>query len=497
MTRTTDAHAAGRSALVPVVEGLTAARVLVVGDVMLDRFVSGAVDRISPEAPIPIFTVGEETAMLGGAGNVVRNLAALGARVTLVAARGDDAAGNEIESLLTASERVEARLVVDASRPTSIKTRYVAGPQQVLRTDRESTEPLAADAADRARHEFTQALGDHDVVVISDYGKGVLAAGGTEAVIAAARTAGKAILVDPKGRDYGRYARATLITPNRRELSEASGHNVDDDESTVAAARRLIDEHGFGAVLATRSQAGMTLVPADGEAVHISSEAQEVFDVSGAGDTVVAALAAALAIGVEMDLAARLANVAAGVVVGKVGTAAVDAAELVAALHHQDISSAEAKVKTLAEAREQVERWRRQSIEIGFTNGCFDLLHPGHVSLLRQARAASGQLIVGLNSDASVGRLKGPERPVQNEAARAAVLASLTSVDMVVIFAEDTPEDLIRALKPDVLVKGADYTKDQVVGGDMVEGWGGRIVLAELEPGFSTTATIERLGRGG
>ncbi len=488
--------ASGRSALVPIVEGLTAARVLVVGDVMLDRFVSGEVERISPEAPIPVLKVGSEAAMLGGAGNVVRNLAALGARVTLVAARGDDAAGAELEALLAQSERVSARLVVDAARPTSIKTRYVAGGQQVLRTDRESTAPLGAEAAKTAQHLIAQALAGHDVVVISDYGKGVLASGGTETVIAAARAAGKAVIVDPKGRDYARYAGATLVTPNRRELAEASGMAVDDDASAIAAASHLAAKYDLGAVLATRSQAGMTLVPNDGPPVHIAAEAREVFDVSGAGDTVVAAIAAALSIGVDLEAAARLANVAAGVVVGKVGTAVVDAAELIAALHHQDISSAEAKLLSFADALGRVERWHRQGLNVAFTNGCFDLLHPGHVSLLAQARGAADRLIVGLNSDASVKRLKGDSRPVQNEAARATVLASLTSVDLVVLFADDTPEELIRVLRPDVLVKGADYAKNEVVGADLVESWGGRVILAQLEAGFSTTATIERLNHG-
>ena len=265
--------------------------------------------------------------------------------------------------------------------------------------------------------------------------------------------------------------------------------------SVIAAAREMIARHKLGAVLATRSQDGMTLVRADGTAAHFHAEAREVFDVSGAGDTAVAALAALLATGASLVDAAAIANIAAGMVVGKAGTAVVDGDELAHALHHQDLLDAEAKVLTLPQALARANAWRGAKLKIGFTNGCFDLLHPGHVSLLGQARAACDRLIVGLNSDASVARLKGNGRPVQNEAARAAVLASLAAVDMVVVFAEDTPLALIEALRPDLLVKGADYTKDKVVGAELVEQWGGRVMLANLEPGHSTTATIAKLNR--
>jgi len=481
--------------LIPLLNDMAEARVLCVGDIMLDRFISGDVARISPEAPVPVLRIREETEMLGGVGNVARNLAGLGVKPALIATVGADVAGATVLEQLEALGVEASGLVGDSGRPTAIKTRYLAGNQQMLRADKEETGPLRPATADALVTAVTSALGACAVLVLSDYGKGVLGDGRAKALIDAAKDAGKTVIVDPKGNDYGIYAGADLVTPNRKELSEASGMAVGGVEDAVVAAQGLIGRHGFGAILVTLSQQGMALVTAD-TSLHVPAEAREVFDVSGAGDTVVATLAGALAAGAEMADAVRLANAAAGIVVGKVGTAAVYAAELVSALHHEDISRAEAKVLTLTEAMDRTQVWRRQGMKIGFTNGCFDLLHPGHISLLDQARATCDRLIVGLNSDESVARLKGPERPVQGEAGRATVLASLAGVDMVVVFEQDTPLQLIAQLRPDVLVKGADYAKDQVVGAKEVESWGGRVHLAELQPGHSTTATIERLSNG-
>ena len=296
--------------------------------------------------------------------------------------------------------------------------------------------------------------------------------------------------MDPKGPDYSRYAGADVVTPNRRELAEATEMPVDTEAGIVAAAVALRRAHGFGAVLVTRAEDGMTLVDAEGS-LHYPAEAADVFDVSGAGDTVVATLAAGLAAGLELRVAARIANMAAGIVVGKVGTAVAREADLLAALSPQ--GGALRKVVSREVAVEQVERWRRKGWRTGFTNGCFDLLHPGHVHLLEQARGQCDRLVVGLNSDASVRRLKGPTRPVQPEAARAAVLASVGAVDLVVVYDEDTPEETLELLRPDLLVKGSDYTMDRVVGADMVQGWGGRVFLAELLAGHSTTATVAKI----
>ena len=475
-------------------QSLAAARVVVVGDAMLDRFVYGQVERISPEGPIPILRIARDAAMPGGAGNVARNLAALGVGASLLAVIGDDAAGRELHALTAAEEGVESNLLVEPGRPTSIKERYIAGGQQLLRADRESLDDLAAATAAALMAAAETALQTAGALVLSDYGKGVLQPDRLRALIDAAQAAGKPVVVDPKGGDYAVYRGASLITPNRRELGEASGRPVESEAEIEAACRALIADCGLGAVLATRSQEGMTLV-ADGQpAQRLAAEAREVFDVSGAGDTVAAVVAAGLAAGMALADAARLANVAAGVVVGKVGTAAATPDELRSALHAAAFMAAETKVVGREALLASVRRWRDGGLTVGFTNGCFDLLHPGHVHLLRQARAACDRLVVGLNSDASVGRLKGPGRPVQSEAARATVLASLGDVDRVAIFDEDTPLALIEAIEPDVLVKGADYTVEQVVGADAVQRHGGRVLLAELAPGHSTSATIRKLG---
>lgn len=481
-----------RAALAALLSRLGEARVTVVGDVMLDRYIYGAVDRVSPEAPIPVLRVEREQAMLGGAGNVVRNLAALGVRTRCIAVIGQDAAGTEIGRLIAALEGVEAGLVVEQDRRTTIKTRFIAGSQQLLRADREAAPAVSP----LSEAQLVARAGAIDgVLVLSDYGKGVLGDAMMNAAISAARAARHPVVVDPKGTDYSCYRGATVVTPNRKELAAASFLPVGNDAEIIAAARKLIRQCGIEHVLVTRSEQGMSLVAADGEPVHLPAEAREVFDVSGAGDTVVAVLAAALSVGASLEDAARLANVAAGIVVGKVGTAVAYPDEIRHQLHAQDVMDVEAKVLSRSAAVDRIQGWRRKGQRIGFTNGCFDLLHPGHISLLQQSRAACDRLVVGLNSDASVKRLKGADRPIQGEAARALVLGSLQSVDLVVIFDEDTPEDLIRAILPDVLVKGADYTVATVVGADIVQAHGGKVLLAELLPGHSTSATIKRMGR--
>ncbi|MDP6953959.1 MAG: D-glycero-beta-D-manno-heptose 1-phosphate adenylyltransferase, partial [Alphaproteobacteria bacterium] len=365
----------------------------------------------------------------------------------------------------------------------------------LLRTDHETAEPVSPAIAEDLQRAAVDAIEGHQAVVLSDYGKGALSTTLIEAVITRARELAVPVVVDPKGDDFARYRGASVISPNRNELAVAARRVVGDDNEVVAAARALLADCGIDSVLATRGSQGMSLVSGD-KAVHLPARSQDVFDVSGAGDTVVATFAAAVACGLPAEEAASLANIAAGIVVGKVGTAVVTAGDLEAALRHGDMLDSESKILAADRADERLARWRRQGKRIGFTNGCFDLLHPGHVSLMRQARAACDRLVVGLNSDASVARLKGPDRPVQGEAARALVLASLEDVDLVVVFGEDTPLALIERFRPDVLVKGADYALDEVVGGDLVRGWGGRVVLANLEPGHSTSRSIERLARG-
>ena len=484
---------AEKARLVPMVSRLRKARVLCVGDVMLDHFHYGSVERISPEAPIPVLRVERETTMLGGAGNVVRNLVALGAEARFVTVVGDDDAGRTVATQIK-DQGVPDHPLVEIGRRTSTKTRYIAGVQQVLRADRETTAPIRDDAKAELLAAASSAIKNCQVLVISDYGKGVLSNDALKALIGTARKAKKTVVVDPKGMDFACYRGADVLTPNRRELANAAAMPTSTDDEVIAAAQHLIKEHGFGAVITTRSADGMTVVTDKGTVTHLPAEAREVFDVSGAGDTVVAAVAAAVAVGIGLADAAALANVAAGIVVGKVGTAVAYAADVIGVLHHQDLTSAEAKLFSADQAKDRIAVWRRSGRKVGFTNGCFDLLHPGHVSLLKQAKAACDRLVVGLNSDASVARLKGDGRPVQSEAARATVLASLETVDAVVIFEDDTPLALIQAFRPDVLVKGADYDLEDVVGADEVKDYGGRVLLARLEPGFSTSATIARLG---
>ena len=479
--------------LAAAVRSLGRTSIMVIGDVMLDRYVFGPVHRISPEAPIPVITVERELAMPGGAGNVVRNLTALGAAVAFVSVVGDDQAGSDLTGLIGGQPGVEPWLLVQGSRATTVKTRYVSQGQQLLRADREETGPLHAKIVDRMMRIARDTLAATTVAVLSDYNKGVLAGTVPAQLIAAAHAAGRPIIVDPKGPDYSRYAGATVITPNRRELAEATGLPVTTEAEIVDAATWLRTQHLFGAVLVTRAEDGMTLVDADG-VQHYPAEAADVYDVSGAGDTVVSALAAGLAARLPLRLAVRIANIAGGVVVGKIGTSVARADDLLAAISPQ--GGTLRKVVGRDVAAEQVERWRRRGWRTGFTNGCFDLLHPGHVHLLEQARSQCDRLVVGLNSDASVRRLKGASRPVQPEAARAAVLASLSAVDLVVIYDEDTPEETLRELRPELLVKGADYTLDKVVGAELVRGWGGTVWLAELLPGHSTTATVMRIAKG-
>lgn len=471
----------------------TPARVLCIGDIMLDRFVYGSVDRISPEAPIPVLKITREDEMLGGAGNVMRNLHALGAQACFAGLVGEDEAAGKIHELLNAANGMEAVLIRDKTRTTTLKTRYMASNQQIMRADYEEAHPISSEQEKSLFSEISKKIAHYDVVVLSDYGKGVLSDGLCRQIITLATQMQKPVIVDPKGADYEKYRGARLVTPNLKELSEASRMSCQSDDDILAAARHVIDQSGVENILATRSKDGMSLISASQQVLHLPTRARDVFDVSGAGDTVVATMALAIALGASQQEGAELANLAAGLVVAKIGTAAVYREELLQALMHEDVSRAEDKILTKQSAVDKINLWKSQNISIGFTNGCFDLLHPGHISLLKQAKAQCDKLVIGLNSDASVSRLKGPSRPVQNELARATVLSSLESVDLVVIFDEDTPYQLLESLLPDVLVKGADYTREQVVGGDLIEQNGGRVFLAQLEDGFSTTRTVQKM----
>jgi D-beta-D-heptose 7-phosphate kinase / D-beta-D-heptose 1-phosphate adenosyltransferase len=469
--------------------------VLCVGDVMLDRFVGGTVRRISPESPVPVLSMADAKVLAGGAANVARNIAALGGRCTLIGVVGTDTAASDLAAALRDPVGITPRLVSIAGRPTTEKTRFVAHGQHMLRADREVTAPIDA-ATEAALLAMVEAeLATHQVLVLSDYAKGVLTDRLVSEAIRLADRAGVSVVVDPKSPDATRYRSARVITPNLQELRQASGIDPDGNHQTVAAATRVRDISGIGAILVTRADKGMTLVDGDAPALHIPARARQVADVVGAGDTVVATLALAIGAGGSLGEAATLANAAAGIVVGKQGTATVSRAELtseIEAAYGRGVVPSSVKVYDWAAARDAVAGWRRDGLKVGFTNGCFDLLHVGHLALLEFSRMHCDRLIVGVNADASVRRLKGPERPINTERDRARMLASLAVVDAVVVFDEDTPFELISALEPDVLVKGADYQLSQIVGADLVMGRGGEVLRFELVPDRSTSAIIAK-----
>src|SRR6266550_1535460 len=473
--------------------------VLCVGDLMLDEFIYGEVSRISPEAPAPVIAVQRSETNIGGAGNVARNIASLGGRCIFVGLIGEDEAGGQLKAQLSQQSRIESVLVCDPSRPTTRKVRFVSEhfSTHMLRADWELALPASAEIEQELIDAVIPLLPRADIVLLSDYAKGVLTARVIRNVIDAARKLGKRVIVDPKSANFAIYRGATLLTPNRREFAEATRSRADTKESITDAALDAMQLADCDAMLVTQSEHGMTLVPRAGEAIHVPALPVKVSDVSGAGDTVAATLAVTLAAEADWETALRMATAAAAVAVGKKGTAIVTTSELRRKiLPHAFLAAEEKIIADDAGLDTHVSDWRRQGLRIGFTNGCFDILHPGHVKVLTAARRACDRLIVGLNSDASVKRLKGEGRPVQDESARAEVLAALEAVDLVAIFEEDTPIKLITQVKPSVLVKGGDYTREQVVGYEIVEAHGGEIVLVDILPGHSTTSLVDR-ARGG
>lgn len=473
------------------------ARVLCLGDLLLDRFVYGSVNRISPEAPVPVLKTSRDFLALGGAGNVVRNLSALECHTTFIGIIGKDEAGQKTQDLLEDLPNVTAHLTVEGRTP--FKSRFISSSQQLLRVDDEVFAVPSQATIDAIKVMVTDQLPHVKAVILSDYGKGSLPAELCQFIIHTAKSMGIPSIIDPKGQDYSRYNGATLLTPNEKELSEVSPLPMRSDEDVVQAMKRLKDLHELDAVLVTRGPKGMVLLPpsedtANAEALHIPAQAREIFDVSGAGDTVIAALSAAVSMGHALEDAARLANIAGGIVVGKVGTAVVSHNELEDAVLQAE-SRAPSKIMTLEDANHHAQVWRRQGLVVGFTNGCFDLLHLGHLHSLEQCKKACDRLIVGLNTDSSIKRYKGENRPIQAEIVRAHVLAALEYVDAVVLFEDDTPLRLIETLLPDALFKGADYTIDTVVGADVVQLNGGKVHLIDLKPGHSTTATVEKLSK--
>ena len=461
------------------------ARVLVVGDVMLDRYWHGATSRISPEAPVPVVHVGQSEERAGGAANVALNTSALGVNTRLLGVTGDDEPAYSLETLLTGAG-ISCAFQKIADTPTVTKLRVISRHQQLIRLDFE--DGFAAINTDSLLQEYRQRLENCDVVVLSDYGKGTLTQ--IEAFIAAARAAGKPVLVDPKSEDFTAYSGATLITPNMVEFEQVVGP-CENEQDLIEKSAALMERHDLEALLVTRGEHGMTLLRRNQPELHLPTHAREVFDVTGAGDTVISVLAAALAAGEDLPSATALANLAAGIVVGKLGTASVSVPEL----RRSAQLGQDAGFGDLSQAQLQiaVEDARSHGERIVMTNGCFDILHAGHVAYLNQAQRLGDRLIVAVNDDDSVRRLKGDGRPVNSVDRRMTVLAALESVDWVVPFSEDTPERLICEIKPDMLVKGGDYKPEDIAGYECVTGNGGEVIVLDFEDGCSTSDIIETI----
>jgi len=460
-------------------------RVLVAGDVMLDRYLFGGTSRISPEAPVPVVHVQTSDDRAGGAANVAVNLASLGVRTTLLGVVGRDEEAARLQSVLE-QHRIECRFSCSDNRPTITKTRVQSRGQQLIRLDRE--EPAGASAGPSIVRPLSRALHEVDAVVLSDYGKGALA--DVADMISACRTAGVPVMVDPKGTDFTRYRGASVITPNQSEFEAVAGR-AESDEDMVERAAAMVTDLELEALLVTRSEKGMLLVQAGEEPLFLSTQAREVFDVTGAGDTVIATFAAAHAAGADLQQAAGLANLAAGLVVRKIGVASVTPWELRVALHQRGQGGrglvGEAELKSL------IDEARARGESIVMTNGCFDVLHAGHVAYLEEAKSLGDRLIVAVNDDDSVRRLKGAGRPFNTLADRMLVLAGLASVDWVVPFSEDTPARLIGALLPDVLVKGGDYRAQDIAGAKDILAHGGEVRVLSFREGHSSTRIIDRL----
>ena len=478
---------------------LTGHQIIVIGDVMLDRYIWGDVCRISPEAPVPVVRVSQKTEAIGGAGNVAANLAGLGCSVVLIGLRGQDDDGTVLENLCEKS-RIQTALFVDKRRATTTKTRIMARKQQLFRLDNEDIHALDDQEKKALLSIFEDKVPLADAVVISDYGKGILQTPGLcQDLIAICKKFRIPSLVDPKGKDWERYTGATCITPNTSEIETVAGVPIDHDETAIRDTVARIKKHyKVKCLVMTRGARGMCVADSDDPPVFLATQARDVFDVSGAGDTVISTLCAGIAGGLSFIKAAELANLAAGIVVGKVGTQPVTITELELSLnriHQPGIGKlpGDTKLDSPQSAKTRIDAWKSQGEAVVFTNGCFDLLHPGHVDLLRKARALGKRLVVGLNSDESVTRLKGLTRPILMETDRAAMLSALSCVDLVVIFPEDTPLELLSVLKPDILVKGADYKPDDVVGRDLVESYGGKICLIPLVEGYSTSSIEKRI----
>jgi len=467
--------------------------VLVIGDVMLDRYLMGSVNRISPEAPVPVVLLNQAEDRAGGAANVAANLKGLGLNTQIIGCVGNDATGNMLKTIIADAGIETTHVMTSSLRPTVSKTRVMSGNQQIVRIDDESAAVFTSEENKQLLSNVAHALSEQPaIVILSDYAKGILSDATCKAIIQQCKSLNIPVIADPKGRDYSKYHGASALTPNKKETAEACNVAIHETEALLQAAQALKEQLELDFLAVTRGEEGISVIDTQG-IQHIPATAKQVFDVSGAGDTVIATLAAGLVHGLNAHDALQLANIAAGVVVAKVGTVPVRQAELLKALISEDGQSQADKICDLTQLKTLVSHWKDSHKKIVFTNGCFDLLHAGHVTYLEAAKKTGDILILGLNTDRSVSALKGPTRPVIHEQDRARVLAALAAVDAVILFDEDTPLQLIDAIRPDVIVKGDDYTEEQVVGGTEVKSWGGAVKLIPLVQGRSTSKILERI----
>ncbi len=467
-------------------------RLLVIGDLILDEYIWGAVNRISPEAPVPILETKSENLALGGAANVANNLIALGCEVHLVGAIGKDEKGERLLSLINGQGINTEGIFRFVHRPTTSKIRIVAHNQQVLRIDKEDNRPITEETESKFVQHINKILPEMDCIICSDYRKGVLTEKVFKAVIHRAKNSKKRVLVDPKSSDFTLYNGATLITPNQHEVEQAVPIKIQDKNDLDRAAEYLLNLTHAEVLLITRGKNGMMLYQNKEEPVDIDTQAKEVFDVTGAGDTVVSVLGMALAIGFNYKDSAWLSNMAASIVVGKVGTATITLNEINEYLQEEMLRTSHTILK-LEELKKIVSLAKSTGKTIVFTNGCFDIVHGGHIEFLQKAKAMGDLLVVGLNSDESVRELKGEGRPIKSELERANIISALKYVDYITIFDDDSPEEVIREVRPDILVKGDDYKVDEVVGREIVEGYGARVELIPIVHGLSTTGTVEKI----
>ena len=469
---------------------ITNSKVFCLGDLMLDKYVIGSAHRISPEGPIPILNVKQEVKMLGGVGNVVRNLGTIGVKIYLVGLIGNDKEGIEIDKK-TSQKNIVKKIIKDKSRNSTIKTRFIANNQQILRVDNENLSPAGPVLEKKIINYSKKMILSSDAVILSDYGKGLLTNNVIKTIINFAKKMHKPIILDPKNGDFKKYFGATIITPNTNELEEAVKKKLNNEFKIIRASKELIKKYKFKYILVTRGKLGMILISSNKKKViNLKTEAKETYDVSGAGDTVVSFVAACLGSSLSIHDSIKIANSAAGIVVSKPGTSVAHLSELIYALNKKDISS---KLINLKEGLKIIDFWKKKGEIVGFTNGCFDYLHPGHLSLFRQAKKKCTKLIVAINSDNSVKKIKGPDRPKQNENIRIKVLEAIEYVDLIILFSDKTPIKLIKKIKPNLLIKGSDYKEKQIIGAKEVKLYGGKILRAKILDDFSSSLVIEEI----